>query len=101
MYRNDNSDKKNDTIIVVKYFQPFESRVGIDTVVGLKFDQNPGVVTALCEALQQCPRRGFTPGGWLPVERLWFVEKAAWPFVRAHLSRLSYKLELSFNPAGD
>jgi hypothetical protein len=68
-------------------FQPFSSRKGVDTVLGLHFDYDPGLVALLKEALQgarwRTGRRNV--GGWLPEWHRWFVERVAWPHVRQRL----------------
>jgi hypothetical protein len=70
--------------VFVKAFQPFSSRVGIDTVLSLSFAYDPGVVAVLKKALRAAGRfycqRNM--GGWLAEHRVWFVEHRAWPTVR-------------------
>jgi hypothetical protein len=74
--------------IRVTRFQPFSSRTGVDTVVGLAFRYDADLVaklkTILREARSHCRVSGH-PGGWLDEHRKWFVEPAAWPFVRRRL----------------
>jgi hypothetical protein len=73
--------------IRVTVFQPFESRVGLDTVIGLQFNYDPEVIALLKAALREArgwQRRGNL-GGWLAEYRCWFVERIAWPHVRRRL----------------
>jgi len=74
--------------IDVSAFQPFESRRGIDTVLALRFGYDRELIdilkTALRSARYRCP--GRSAGEWLPEERCWFCERAAWPIVREHLA---------------
>lgn len=72
--------------------QPFKSRVGVDTVVGLKFDFNVEIINALRDVLAEHKRDGFTMGGWLPTEGLWFLEEAIWPYARARLLEIGCEL---------
>jgi hypothetical protein len=76
-------------IINVSTFQPFESRQGVDTVFALRFRYDPDLVALLKSALRAARRRGlsFNPGGWLPNEHCWFVERSAWPYVRDFLAQ--------------
>jgi hypothetical protein len=71
----------------VRPFQPFSSRVGVDTVAGLSFPYDAGVVAVLKDGIAEARRRFGRPnlGGWLPEHRRWFVEWVAWPTVRRHL----------------
>jgi hypothetical protein len=75
-------------------FQPFASRVGIDTVVRLQFDYNPALVSRL-KALLSVYRVGAehkTIGGWLPKFKCWFVEAEAWEIVRMELLYLGHRV---------
>jgi hypothetical protein len=67
-------------------FQPFSSRTGFDTVLGLRFSFDRDLVELLKEALRNL-KPGFpgSPGGWLPEHRAWFVERAVWPAVSTRL----------------
>jgi hypothetical protein len=79
--------------IHVSAFQPFESRRGVDTVLALRFRYDPELIDVLKRALQAARSIGFAynPGGWLPEERCWFVERAAWLYVRAYLTDHGYR----------
>jgi hypothetical protein len=83
--------------ITVQAFQPFRSRVGLDTVVGLTFPFNAGAVAEMKAALDwardDARRRGLplTVGGWLGDRRCWFVERSAWPVVREFLLDRGYQ----------
>jgi hypothetical protein len=81
--------------IELSTFQPFKSRVGVDTVLALrllKFD--PALPVLLKEALRKASEQtgGKNLGGWLAAHRVWFVERSAWPIVRRHLRAHGYKL---------
>jgi hypothetical protein len=71
-------------------FQPFESRRGIDTVVGLRFRYDVQLVADLKDALRQARRLkgGHHLGGWLAQHRARFVERRAWPHVPQRLQAL-------------
>ena len=74
--------------VTVKPFQPFGSRVGKDTVLGLHFPYDADLVRLLKEGLQalrQFYQGHPQPGGWLPQHGCWFVERAAWPAVKGML----------------
>jgi hypothetical protein len=79
-------------IVHVFRFQPFPSRAAQPPVVGLRFAYDAALVARFKAALAVCKgwaldpqQRIYTAGGWLPEERCWFVEPAAWPTVRAAL----------------
>ncbi len=81
--------------ITVSHEQPFESRVGEDTIVMLRFGYNPEAVTAIKgyvrEHRAEYPRgKAFHAGGWLPDKRAWFVEERLWPQLAQRLSDLGY-----------
>jgi hypothetical protein len=73
--------------IDVTEFQSFASRVGVDTVLALRFPYSEGVVETVKEALRDMRHLGGVknPGGWLADRKLWFVERVAWPHVRGLL----------------
>ena len=75
--------------IDVSAFQPFPSRIGVDTVLALRFQYDPDLIAALKDALQAARRRGFGKnlGGWLAEYRCWFVERSAWPLVADRLRK--------------
>ena len=73
-------------------FQPFASRQGQDTVVGLRFPFNPSVAQILKQCFVRYRHELHDPehfilaaGGWLPNKRCWFVEQAIWPTVQREL----------------
>lgn len=75
-------------VIELFWFQPFESRRGVDTVVGLRFRYDQAVVGALRELLQAAKPRVVDParniysaGGWLSYHRCWYVEEPVLPAV--------------------
>jgi len=77
-------------------FQPFESRRGVDTVLGLRFEYDKGFVEFLKATLRAARvelRQGNLIGGWLPEQRSWFVERVAWPRVRRELERVGCTFE--------
>jgi hypothetical protein len=78
-------------------FQPFQTRRGIDTVLGLRFGYDAALIAALKDILRQWRPivRQANPmaqvaGGWLPAYRCWFIEPPAWPAVAALLRRYGY-----------
>jgi hypothetical protein len=73
--------------ITVKPFQPFGSRVGKDTVLGLYSRYDPDLVEVLKAAIKYAGAYAGVQsvGGWLPKHGCWFVERAVWPAVRASL----------------
>jgi hypothetical protein len=75
-------------MIHVSAFQPFESRVGVDTVLALRFKYDPELIDVLKSALREASRvlGIYNAGGWLAEHRCWFVERNAWPLVRERLA---------------
>jgi hypothetical protein len=75
------------TRITTFAFQPFESRQGRDTVVGLRFKYDPALIDTLKDAIRTAARhlRQRNLGGWLPEHKCWFVERRAWRMVRQRL----------------
>jgi hypothetical protein len=72
--------------VQVTRFQPFNSRP--DAVVGLAFRYDAQLVTRLKEILRAARlyyRGPGYPGGWPADHKRWFIEPAAWPFVRRRL----------------
>ncbi len=64
-------------------FQPFESRQGVDTVIGLTFPFNRPIAEILKQCFARYRQQLYDPehfihsaGGWLARERCWFVEHA-------------------------
>jgi hypothetical protein len=86
------------TYVRVFEFQPFESRRGVDTVIGLRFGYDPELVACLKQAVRVAKglymRKNL--GGWLAKHKAWFVEKFAWPGVRRRLEALGCTLEEDF-----
>jgi hypothetical protein len=79
-------------LIRVHEFQPFASREGVDTVLGLTFRYDPALVGLLKAAIRsEGLRQGVKcPGGWLAEHRCWFVERPVWPAVREALARAGH-----------
>lgn len=87
------------TIIHVTRFQPFESRIGIDTVVRLDFHYDPKLIGHLKRILANYRPDAVdpglnrqTPGGWLPREKCWFVESIVWDVMKVELSSSGYAI---------
>jgi hypothetical protein len=75
-------------------FQPFASRLGRDTVIGLQAAYDAERVALLKSALREARElTGRNTGGWLATERAWFVERSAWPTVRRRLVEAGYALD--------
>jgi hypothetical protein len=74
-------------MINVSAFQPFETRIGVDTVLKLEFRYHADLVATLKDAIQRARhvRGGKNLGGWLPEHKAWFVERRAWDIVRQYL----------------
>jgi hypothetical protein len=70
--------------VVVREFQPFASRVGVDTVLSLRSAYDPELVETVKRGLRDAQHLAGVknPGGWLRDGRVWFVEHDAWPYVR-------------------
>jgi len=80
---------------VVFEFQPFRSRLGVDNVIGLRFEYSASMVADLKAALAVAKRQDGgqrNAGGWLAEHRAWFVEPSAWPVVRELLTANGYRL---------
>ena len=62
--------------IHVDRFQPFQSRIGLDTVIRLQFDYDPALIARLKAllAVYAVGTEHKTVGGWLAKHRCWFVE---------------------------
>ena len=76
------------------HFQPFQSRVGLDTVVRLRFEYDAALVARL-KALLTVYAAGTEHkivGGWLPKHRCWFIEASAWKIVRMELLYLGHRV---------
>lgn len=85
------------TTIYTRDFQPFESRRGRDTVVGLHFNYDPQLIDLLKRTLRQLKdqavdpsRHIFQPGGWRPEEKCWFIERSIWGEVKHILEYEGY-----------
>ncbi len=81
-------------------FQPFASRKGRDTVVGLRFPFNPSVAQILKQCFVRYRHELHDPehfilaaGGWLHRERCWFVEQAIWPTLQRELKAAGHALQ--------
>jgi len=84
----------NTISIHVDHFQPFQSRVGIDTVVRLQFDYDQALVSRLKAILSvyAVGTEHKTIGGWLPKHRCWFVEPSVWDVVKMELLFLGHRI---------
>ncbi len=82
-------------------FQPFASRRGKDTVVGMEFQYNPKLVNLLKTTLRGLRKPGDPgpAGGWLPDHGRWFCERQAWPALRQRL--LDVGVTLTDEPPDD
>jgi len=85
-------------------FQPFESRQGQDTVIGLRFKYDAQLVAGLKSILKQCrgravrkDRHQHSAGGWLPEHKVWFVEENVWPRVALALKNALPDLEIAYS----
>jgi hypothetical protein len=80
-------------LVRVSSFQPFSSRVGIDTVIKLEFAYDALLVALVKGAIRQArPSMHKTAGGWLAEHRAWFVERDVWPKVMAALEEEGVRL---------
>lgn len=80
--------------IHVDRFQPFQSRVGLDTVVRLRFEYDAALVSRL-KALLAVHAVGTEHkiiGGWLPKHSCWFVEPSVWDVIRMELLYLGHRV---------
>lgn len=75
-------------------FQPFSSRMGVDTVVRLQFEYCPALVARLKALLEvyRVDHRYRVVGGWLPEQKCWFVEPDAWAVIKLELLYLGYHI---------
>jgi hypothetical protein len=90
-------------VVEVSEFQPFKSRVGVDTVLRLRSPYDAELVGALKAALAAAKQilGSKNVGGWLPDHRVWWVERAAWPYVRDFLEALGHTVsERPAQPSG-
>ena len=78
--------------IYVDQFQPFQSRVGLDTVVRVRFEYDAALVSRLKAilAVYAVGAEHKSIGGWLPKHRSWFVEAHAWEVVKLELLYLGH-----------
>ncbi len=90
---------KTGTHIRAFEFQPFESRQGRDTVIGLTFPFNRPIAEILKQCFARYRQQLYDPehfihsaGGWLARERCWFVEHAIWPTVQRELEAAGYEI---------
>lgn len=93
------SDLHQRHVLKVSRFQPFESRIGTDTVIRLKFPWDRNLVDELKRLLSLYRREALNPdrnqhapGGWLPEHRCWFIEPIIWPVVKMELVWLGYAI---------
>ena len=87
------------TVVRAFEFQPFESRRGRDTVIGLTFPFDQPIAQILKQCCARYRHQLFDPenfihsaGGWLAHKRCWFVERAIWPDVQAELKAAGYEI---------
>lgn len=82
-------------IIRVSRFQPFDGRVGIDTVVKLEFAYDALLIARLKGLLGLYSYLSPFPaaGGWVRFCKSWFVEPEVWPTIRAELQLFGYVIE--------
>ena len=76
------------------YFQPFQSRVGLDTVVRLRFEFDAALVSrlkAILAVYAVCSPHKVV-GGFLPKFRCWFVEPDVWEVVWMELLYLGHRV---------
>lgn len=80
--------------IHVDRFQPFESRLGVDTVVRLRFEYTPALIARLKAilAVYAVGTEHKIIGGWLPKHACWFVEPDVWDVVRDELQLLGHRI---------
>ena len=81
-------------VIHADRFQPFASRLGIDTVVRLRFDYDAVLVSRL-KALLTVYTVGTQHkivGGWLPKLKCWFIEPDIWAIVKMELLFLGHRV---------
>ena len=87
--------------------QPFESRQGRNTVIGLRFPFNQSIAQILTQCCADHRQRLYDPvydqlidpenlilaaGGWLAREQCWFVERAIWLTVQVELEAAGYQI---------
>jgi hypothetical protein len=88
------------TRIRTSRFQPFQSRVGVDTVLRLEFSYDPELIGHLKRLLSahkskaiDPARHVLQPGGFLPSCKSWFCEQAIWPEIKEELQQLGYHIQ--------
>ena len=92
--KTDTSAQLRSSTIHADRFQPFESRVGVDEVVRLRFAYDPALVSKLKAllAVHAVGTRYKNAGGWLPKFSCWFVEPDVWDIVRLELLFLGHRV---------
>src|SRR5262245_45309466 len=85
--------------IQVTSFQPFTSRVGIDTVLALHFRFDAEIVRTLKAALRATDMHNA--GGWPTEHRCWFVELCVWYEVKEALLDAGYTVGAEQRPGRD
>lgn len=80
------------TLIRVSAFQPFESRIGQDTVVRLDFPYDTDLIALLKTLIRRYKDEALNPtahifnaGGWNPAAKCWYIERSVWPFIEDDL----------------
>ncbi len=62
-------------------FQPFESRMGVESVIALKFKYDKYIVESIKNTLKYLKSRNLTrsnAGGWLDFFKVWYIEPNVW-----------------------
>jgi hypothetical protein len=78
-------------VIYVSSEQPFRSRLGVDTVLLLRFRYDAGLVDTLKRSLRAARSDAVSNcGGWLKDYGAWFCEKSCWSRVRRALERAGH-----------
>ena len=92
--KTETSKQLHASTIRVDRFQPFESRLGTDDVVRLRFAYDPALVSRLKAilAVHAVGTRHKSIGGWLPKHSCWFVEPSVWDVVRMELLYLGHRV---------
>lgn len=91
---SERATKFRSLIILVDRFQPFQSRIGLDTVIRLQFEYDAALVARLKALLAVYVVRtgNRTIGGWLPKHSCWFVESEVWDVIKMELLYLGHRI---------
>ena len=76
------------------HFQPFQSRMGLDTVVRLRFEYDAALVSRLKAllAIYAVGTEHKTIGGWLAKHQCWFIETSACESIKLELLYLGHRI---------